>query len=93
MKQIEDNGILQQMIEQQKIAITERPYKLKYYLLCYLLDKSFNDEPISFSSLENGNIIFDLMSEYLSKKENILSLLGIIEIVSNEGKQEDGGQR
>lgn len=87
MKKIEDNGSLQQMIKQQETARIERPYKLKYYLLCYLLDKSFNEEPISFSSLENGNIIFDLMSEYLSKKEEILSLLGI---VSNEGKQEDG---
>lgn len=87
MKQIEDNGSLQQMIKQQETARMERPYKLKYYLLCYLLDKSFNEEPISFSSLENGNIIFDLMSEYLSKKDEILSLLGI---VSTEGKQEDG---
>ena len=90
MKNIEDNGTLQQMLKQQEIARTERPYKLKYYLLCYLLDKSFNDDPISYSSLENGNIIFDLMSEYLSKKEDLLSLIGI---VSNEGKQEDGGQR
>lgn len=87
MKQIEDKGALQQLIKQQETARLERPYKLKYYLLCYLLDKSFNKEPISFSSLENGDIIFDLMSEYLSKKEDLLSLLGI---VSNEGKQEDG---
>lgn len=87
MKNIENNGTLQQMIKQQETARMERPYKLKYYLLCYLLDKSFNEEPISFSSLKNENIIFDLMSEYLSKKEDLLSLLGI---VSNEGEQKDG---
>jgi len=90
MRSIEEIEKLQQMIKQQEIARAERPYKLKYYLLCYLLDKSFNDEPISYSSLENNNLIFDLMSEYLSKKEDILSFLGI---ASNEVKQKDGGQR
>ena len=70
---IEDSRVMQ-MIQKN---IEQRKYEIKYFLLCYLLDKSFNKEPISFSSLDCGDAIIDLMSEYLAKKDDLFDLLNI----------------